>query len=146
MAILIDGKQLAKELNEQTKQAVLALQQEGVTPGLAVVIVGEDPASQIYVRSKRKKAEQLGIHSIVRELPATISEAELIGVVEQFNADPSIHGILVQSPLPKHIAEPKVVRAILPTKDVDGFHPLNVGKLYANTNLDYPVACTPKVL
>ncbi|WP_288529329.1 bifunctional 5,10-methylenetetrahydrofolate dehydrogenase/5,10-methenyltetrahydrofolate cyclohydrolase [uncultured Secundilactobacillus sp.] len=144
MATLIDGKKLANELNEQTKQAVETLSAKGVQPGLAVIIVGEDPASQLYVRNKHRKAAQLGIHSVVKQLPADITQAELLAVVRQLNSDSSIHGILVQSPLPEPLDEHEVTRTISPEKDVDGFHPLNVGLLYTNMKLQYPVACTPK--
>lgn len=144
MATIIDGKQLARTLNAQTQVRVAALKKRGRVPGLAVIIVGEDPASQIYVRNKHRKASQIGINSVVRTLPATISQGELLAVVAQYNADPTIHGILVQSPLPVGLDEAAVINAIDPRKDVDGFHPLNVGKLYTNLPGHYPVACTPQ--
>jgi len=143
MTTIIDGKQLAKDLNAQTKQRVAALAAQGIVPGLAVIIVGDDPASAIYVRNKHRKAGQLGINSIVRRLPATISQTDLLAVVAAYNADPTIHGILVQSPLPLTLDEPAVINAIDPRKDVDGFHPLNVGKLFTNLPGHYPVSCTP---
>lgn len=144
MTTIIDGKQLAKEVNAQTKDRVAALTQRGITPGLAVIIVGDDPASTIYVRNKHKKATQLGINSIVRQLPATVSQAELIAIVQAYNADPTVHGILVQSPLPVGLDEQAIVATIDPAKDVDGFHPLNVGRLFANLPGKYPVSCTPR--
>ncbi|MFC6261193.1 bifunctional 5,10-methylenetetrahydrofolate dehydrogenase/5,10-methenyltetrahydrofolate cyclohydrolase [Levilactobacillus fujinensis] len=144
MTTIIDGKQLAKEVNAQTKDRVATLTQRGITPGLAVIIVGDDPASTIYVRNKHKKALQLGINSIVRQLPATVSQAELIAIVQAYNVDPVIHGILVQSPLPVGLDEQTIVATIDPAKDVDGFHPLNVGRLFANLPGKYPVSCTPR--
>ncbi|MCK9589585.1 MAG: bifunctional 5,10-methylenetetrahydrofolate dehydrogenase/5,10-methenyltetrahydrofolate cyclohydrolase, partial [Terrimicrobiaceae bacterium] len=118
------------------------LRDRGIRPGLAVVLVGDDPASRAYVRSKDKKAADLGFHSVKRELPASTTQAELLAVVEELNADASVHGILVQSPPPAHINEAEIVREIDPRKDVDGFHPVNVGKLA----MDDPtglVPCTP---
>lgn len=144
MAELIDGKQLAKKLNAETKVAVDDLKASGITPKLVVIIVGGDGASEIYVRNKHRKAEQLGIISEVTRLSATISQAELLEVIETYNQDDSVHGILVQSPLPSHIDEPTITRAITPTKDVDGFNPVNVGKLYTHSALNFPVSCTPK--
>jgi len=144
MATIIDGKSLANELNKKTKLEVEQLKKKGIVPGLVVIIVGEDPASKIYVRNKQRKAEQLGIYSVVEEAPSTISEEDLIGIVQKYNQDPAIHGILVQSPLPKTMDEPRVTRTILPEKDVDGFHPVNVGRLFANLKGDYPIACTPR--
>ncbi|MCH5465039.1 bifunctional 5,10-methylenetetrahydrofolate dehydrogenase/5,10-methenyltetrahydrofolate cyclohydrolase [Levilactobacillus tujiorum] len=144
MAIIIDGKQIAKDLNTQTQQRVATLAQQGIVPGLAVIIVGDDPASAIYVRNKHRKAVKLGIKSVVRELPATISQAELLEIVQTYNHDDSIHGILVQSPLPVGLDEQAIVAAIDPAKDVDGFHPLNVGRLLANLPGHYPVSCTPR--
>lgn len=144
MTTIIDGKQLAKALNAQTKTRVAALAAQGKVPGLAVIIVGTDPASELYVRSKHRKAGQLGINSIVRQLPATISQADLLAVVRAYNADPTIHGILVQSPLPNGLDEAAVINAIEPSKDVDGFHPVNVGRLFKNLPGHYPVSCTPR--
>ncbi|AEB73406.1 bifunctional methylenetetrahydrofolate dehydrogenase/methenyltetrahydrofolate cyclohydrolase [Lentilactobacillus buchneri] len=145
MATIIDGKALAKKLNAQTSERVKQLQdQHGITPGLVVIIVGTDPASQRYVRNKHRTAVRLGIYSIVRELPDTITQDELLKVVQEYNQDPKITGILVQDPLPKQINEKQITRSILPEKDVDGFHPINVGKLYLNDSTKYPVACTPK--
>ncbi|MDB1102503.1 bifunctional 5,10-methylenetetrahydrofolate dehydrogenase/5,10-methenyltetrahydrofolate cyclohydrolase [Lentilactobacillus parabuchneri] len=145
MATIIDGRALAKKLNGQTSQRVEKLKQaHGMTPELVVIIVGTDSASQRYVRNKHRTAEQLGIRSIVKELPESISQEELLNVVRQYNEDPEVTGILVQDPLPKQINEKLVTRSILPEKDVDGFHPVNVGKLFLNDTTKYPVACTPK--
>ena len=118
------------------------LKEKGITPGLAVVLVGDDPASRAYVRSKDKKCRELGLHSVKLELPATTSQDELLDVVAKLNADPAIHGILVQSPPPKHIDEGAIVRAIDPAKDVDGFHPVNVAKLALEDPTGF-VPCTP---
>lgn len=144
MTTIIDGKQLAKEVNAKTKERVSALKERGLVPGLVVIIVGDDPASAIYVRNKHRKATQLGINSIVRELPATVSQEELLAIVETYNVDSSVHGILVQSPLPVGLDEQAIVAAIDPAKDVDGFHPLNVGRLFANLPGNHPVSCTPR--
>lgn len=144
MAEIIDGKQLAKTINEQTKAEVVKLQAQGIQPKLVVVIVGGDEASQIYVRNKHRKAEQLGIVSQIKRLPEDTTQDALLQVIDGYNHDSSIHGILVQSPLPSQIDEPTITRAISPDKDVDGFHPVNVGKLYTNASLNFPVSCTPK--
>ena len=126
---LISGPAVAEKVLAECRADIAALKEKGVTPGLAVVLVGDDPASRAYVRSKDKKCRELGLHSVKLELPATTSQAELLDVVAKLNADPAIHGILVQSPPPKHIDEGAIVRAIDPAKDVDGFHPVNVAKL-----------------
>ena len=139
---LIDGKAIAARINDQSRIAVAALTARGHTPGLAVVLVGADPASQAYVRSKDKMCRELGMHSVKHELPATTTQAELIAIVRALNADPAIHGILVQSPPPAHIDERVIVEAIDPRKDVDGFHPVNIAKL-ALGDPDAFVPCTP---
>ncbi|MFB9770578.1 bifunctional 5,10-methylenetetrahydrofolate dehydrogenase/5,10-methenyltetrahydrofolate cyclohydrolase [Lactiplantibacillus modestisalitolerans] len=144
MTEIIDGKAVAKKVNAVTAKAVDELKQRGVQPGIAVVIVGADPASQIYVRNKNRKAQALGMYSVVRELPASTTQAELLAVIAEYNADDRIHGILVQSPLPAQINEPLITMAIDPHKDVDGFHPTNVGKLLTNFPGNYPVANTPR--
>ncbi len=140
--ILIDGKAIAQKINEESRTAVAALRSRGLTPGLAVVLVGDDPASRAYIRSKDKMTLDLGMHSVKKELLATTTQDELLEIVRALNADPAIHGILVQSPPPKHIDERAVVQAIDPRKDVDGFHPLNVAKL-ALGDTDGFVPCTP---
>ncbi|MDM7516314.1 tetrahydrofolate dehydrogenase/cyclohydrolase catalytic domain-containing protein [Lentilactobacillus sp. TOM.63] len=145
MATIIDGKALAKKLNQRTSKRVEELQSQfGVTTGLVVVIVGNDPASERYVRNKNRTAKRLGINSTVKQLPADTSEADLLKLIANYNADPAVHGILVQDPLPDQINEKDITRAILPEKDVDGFHPINVGKLYLNDTTEFPVSCTPK--
>lgn len=144
MAILLDGKKLAKQLNTETQKRILQLKKRGVTPGLAVVIVGTDPASQRYVRNKHKLGLKLGVNSIIKEVSESISENELLNLIAELNQDDSIHAILVQNPLPKHINEQLIMQAVEPLKDVDGFNVSNVGKLYLNHSGNYPVACTPK--
>ena len=138
---LIDGKAIAQKTHAESRAAVAELKARGFTPGLAVVLVGDDPASRAYVRSKDKMCLELGMHSVKHELPATTSQAALIAIVRQLNADPAIHGILVQSPPPPHIDERAVIDAIDPRKDVDGFHPLNVAKLTLGDS-DGFVPCT----
>ncbi len=139
---LIDGKAIAQKTHAASKAAVAELKARGVTPGLAVVLIGDDPASRAYVRSKDRMCLELGMHSVKHELPSTTSQAEVIALVRKLNADPAIHGILVQSPPPPHIAERAIIETIDPRKDVDGFHPLNVAKL-ALGDPDGFVACTP---
>ena len=142
MPVIIDGKATAARCNEETARDIAALRAQGITPGLAVVLLGEHPASQAYVRSKDKTCRELGMHSRKLELPATTTQEELLRLIAELNADPSIHGILVQSPCPPHIDESSVVRAIDPRKDVDGFHPLNVAAL-AMEDPSALVPCTP---
>jgi methylenetetrahydrofolate dehydrogenase (NADP+) / methenyltetrahydrofolate cyclohydrolase len=139
---LISGTQVAQKVLAECQQDIAALKAAGITPGLAVVLVGDDPASRAYVRSKDKKCRELGLHSVKLELAATTSQAELLEVVARLNADPAIHGILVQSPPPPQIDEAAVVRAIDPMKDVDGFHPVNVAKLALEDPTGF-VPCTP---
>lgn len=138
----IDGVAIAAKVLEETKQRARSLGERGIRPGLAVVLVGDDPASRAYVRSKDKKAADLGFHSVKKELPASTTQAELLKIVDELNRDPSVHGILVQSPPPAHIDEAEIVRAIDPRKDVDGFHPENVGKLAMDDPTGF-VPCTP---
>ncbi len=139
---LIDGKAIAQKINEESRAAIAEMRTRGVVPGLAVVLVGDDPASRAYVRSKDKMCRELGMHSVKHELPAATSHEELIAVVRALNADAAVHGILVQSPPPSHIDERAVVEAIDPRKDVDGFHPVSVAKL-ALGDRDGFVPCTP---
>ena len=141
-AEVISGKDMAVSIREEVEQRVAGLKKSGLTPGLAVVLLGEDPASQVYVNSKNKAATEAGIYSRQITLPEDTSEAELLGVVSGLNADPQIHGILVQLPLPDQIDEANVLLAIDPAKDVDGFHPVNVGRL-ATGDPDAPAPCTP---
>ncbi|MAQ35803.1 MAG: bifunctional methylenetetrahydrofolate dehydrogenase/methenyltetrahydrofolate cyclohydrolase FolD [Thioclava sp.] len=141
-ATIIDGKAFAASVREKVAEHVTRLQEEhGITPGLAVVLVGEDPASQVYVRNKGKQTLEAGMNSYEHKLPAETSEADLLALVEKLNADPAVHGILVQLPLPDHIDEEKVINSITPAKDVDGFHILNVGLL--GTGQKSMVPCTP---
>jgi len=138
----IDGAAVAAKVMEETKARIGALAKRGVRPGLAVVLVGDDPASRAYVRSKDRKAAELGLHSVKHELPADTSQATLLALVAELNADPAVHGILVQSPPPPQINEAEVVLAIDPRKDVDGFHPVNVAKLAMEDPTGF-VPCTP---
>ena len=142
MAILIDGKRISAEIREEIKAEVAAFQNErGYVPGLAVVIVGEDPASQVYVRNKARACEEVGFYSEVYRLPAETAQEELNALVDKLNLDPMIHGILVQLPLPRHLDETEVLLRIDPQKDVDAFHPYNVGKIMIG---DYDfLPCTP---
>jgi methylenetetrahydrofolate dehydrogenase (NADP+)/methenyltetrahydrofolate cyclohydrolase len=139
---LIDGKAVAAAVLAECKEEIHALQQQGIQPGLAVVLVGEDPASQVYVGSKVKTCAELGMHSKKIVLPAATTQEELLAVVHELNQDPTIHGILVQSPPPAHIHEEEIIRAIDPRKDVDGFHPENVAKLVLEDPSGF-VPCTP---
>ena len=142
MAAVIDGKALARTIGEDTAQQAAALHERtGVLPTLAVVLVGEDPASQVYVRRKVKETKAAGMRSIEHRLDASIGEDELLALIASLNADPFVHGILVQLPLPRQIDATRVLDAIDPTKDVDGFHPVNVGRL--STGIGGLVPCTP---
>jgi len=140
-AQIIDGKEIAKTIRAELAKEIEGLAKKGITPGLAVVLVGENPASQSYVRSKNKAAHEIGIYSEQHTLPAETTEEELLKLVGELNANPKINGILVQLPLPDHIDEHKVINAILPEKDVDGFHPVNTGKLMIGEGGFKP--CTP---
>ena len=140
-AQLLDGKAMSAELREELALRVQRLKGKGVTPGLAVILVGDDPASQIYVKNKELGCQQVSIHSVTIRLPETASQAELEAQIDKLNADASIHGILVQLPLPQGLDEAAALARILPEKDVDGFHLLNAGKLF--TGQQGVVACTP---
>ncbi|WP_397381381.1 bifunctional methylenetetrahydrofolate dehydrogenase/methenyltetrahydrofolate cyclohydrolase FolD [Prosthecobacter sp.] len=139
---IISGTAVAEKVLEECRREIAELATLGRKPGLAVVLVGDDPASRAYVRSKDKKCRDLGLHSVKLELPATTTQDELLAHVHALNNDPAIHGILVQSPPPKHIDEAAIVRAIDPAKDVDGFHPVNVAKLALEDPTGF-VPCTP---
>lgn len=140
---IISGRDIAEEIRAELKDRVGAMKEESdVVPGLATVLVGDDPASQMYVGMKNKAAAKMGINSRQITLPADTPQDELLGVVQGLNADPEIHGILVQLPLPDHIDEGAVIEAISPAKDVDGFHPINVGRLATDSG-DYFAPCTP---
>lgn len=140
-ARIIDGKAIAQEVRAEWRARADALKARGITPGLAVIIVGEDPASKVYVANKVKACAELGLHSEHIALPADTSEADLLARIDALNKDPKIHGLLVQLPVPKHIDSNKVLLAIDPAKDVDGFHPVNVGAL-ATGNMRF-APCTP---
>lgn len=142
MAVLLDGKAMAASLMEGLKKRVEALKEKGMSAGLAVILVGEDPASQVYVRNKGKACEELGILSETIRLPENTSQEELENLIEKLNHDDRMNGILVQLPLPKHLDEAAALRRIIPEKDVDGFHIENAGKLF--TGQEGVVACTPK--
>jgi methylenetetrahydrofolate dehydrogenase (NADP+)/methenyltetrahydrofolate cyclohydrolase len=144
MAELIDGKAVGEDVVARVKKLTAELVASGgAAPGLAVVIVGEDPASQVYVSSKGKKAKDCGFHSVQHTLPAETSESELVDLIERLNADPKINGILVQLPLPAHIDSGRIIQTIAPAKDVDGFHFINVGKLGTGELATTFVPCTP---
>ena len=138
MANILDGKALAKKIKQQVAAEAASLPR---TPGLAVILVGENPASQVYVRGKEKDCQECGIRNLGRKLPADTSEEALLALIAEMNADPAVDGILVQLPLPKHIDEGKVLRAISPAKDVDCFHPQNVGEMMVGDPICWP--CTP---
>jgi len=140
-AKIISGKDVATQLREEMKEEVKHLKEQGVTPGLAVILVGDDPASHSYVKGKKKGCEEVGIYNRSIEVPATLTEEELLSMIDELNHDDAIHGILVQLPLPKHIDEKKVIERISPEKDVDGFHPINVGRMM--TGQKAFVSCTP---
>lgn len=142
-AQIISGRDIAEEIRAELKEKVARMKEgSGIVPGLATVLVGEDPASQMYVGMKNKAAAAMGIHSRQITLPADTPQDELLGVVEGLNADPEIHGILVQLPLPDHIDEGAIIESIDPAKDVDGFHPVNVGRLATDSG-DFFAPCTP---
>src|SRR5437588_196737 len=142
MSRLIEGRVIAGKVYAELRSEIAQLKQRDRIPGLAVVLVGDNPASRAYVRSKDKMCRELDLHSVKLELPASTTQAELLARVEELNRDPAIHGILVQSPPPKQIDEPAIVRALDPRKDVDGFHPLNVAKLASGDPTGF-VPCTP---
>lgn len=141
MAELINGKELAEKMQAEIAIKVNKLKEKDIHPGLVVLLVGENPASQVYVRNKERSAKTIGIYSKVERYAQTISEADLLAEIEKYNQDPRFHGILVQLPLPEHIDEEKVLLAIDPKKDVDGFHPMNLGRLLAGNPDKIP--CTP---
>ena len=140
-AKIIDGKQIAAQMREELKVDVAGLKQRGIVPGLGVILVGDNPASQSYVTAKEKACQEIGVYSDDNRLPADISQQDLIALISRRNSDPKINGILVQLPLPKHLDENEVLFVINPQKDVDGFHPVNVGKMVAGQKAFLP--CTP---
>jgi methylenetetrahydrofolate dehydrogenase (NADP+) / methenyltetrahydrofolate cyclohydrolase len=141
-AELIDGRAIAKKIRADVAERVTKLATEGIKPGLAVILVGDDPASAVYVASKGRATEEAGMHSITMRLEADTSQSELLAHIDALNDDPKIHGILVQMPLPKQIDPDFVIRSVDPTKDVDGFHPVNVGKMLVGER-DGFIPCTP---
>ncbi|MFF2448654.1 bifunctional methylenetetrahydrofolate dehydrogenase/methenyltetrahydrofolate cyclohydrolase FolD [Neobacillus sp. NPDC058068] len=140
-AQIINGKEIAAKKKVEIAEHVAALKSKGVTPGLAVILVGNNHASRTYVTSKEKTCKELGMYSLLIEMPEEVSEQSLLAKIEELNGDPAIHGILVQLPLPKHIDESKVIETISPLKDVDGFHPINIGRMMTGQNAFLP--CTP---
>jgi len=141
-ATIIDGKVIADQIKDEVRQQTDRLKRErGITPGLAFILVGEDPASQVYVRSKGKACDEMGFHSVTERLGSSVTQEELLHIIARFNTDAAIHGILVQLPLPPHIKENTIIEAIDYRKDVDGFHPINVGKLVIGQDCLRP--CTP---
>lgn len=140
-AIIIDGKEIAKKKRLEIADQVQELKKQGITPGLAVILVGDNQASRTYVNSKQKTAKELGMHNVLIEYPVSITEQELLAKIDELNNDEAIHGILVQLPLPGHISEKKLIEAISPEKDVDGFHPINIGRMM--TGKDAFLPCTP---
>lgn len=141
MAKILDGKMVSQRIKDELSKEVLELKEKGINPGLAVIIVGDDPASRIYVNNKKKACEQIGVYSEEYALPAVTTEKELLDLIAKLNNDKKINGILVQLPVPKHINEETIINAIDPKKDVDAFHPVNVGKIMVG-NFDF-VPCTP---
>lgn len=139
---LIDGRAIAGQIHEETAGRVAALKEKGIQPGLVFIRVGEDPASRVYVGMKERKSAELGIRSETRVLPEETPEGELLALIREFNGDASVHGILVQAPLPGHISEARVFSTVSPDKDVDGFHPVNAGKLMLGDSTGF-VPCTP---
>jgi len=139
--MIIDGKKIAKHLREQLKKEIEQLPVTNIKPGLAVILIGDDAASQIYVKNKEKFANEIGINSKVLRFDSSIKEADLIQTIQQLNDDKAVHGILVQLPLPRHIDPKKIINEIIPSKDVDGFHPINVGNLSSGN--DALIPCTP---
>jgi methylenetetrahydrofolate dehydrogenase (NADP+) / methenyltetrahydrofolate cyclohydrolase len=140
-ASIIDGKEIAKKKKLEIADQVQELKNQGVTPGLAVILVGDNQASRTYVNSKQKTARELGMHNVLIEYPVSITEQELLAKIDELNRDEDIHGILVQLPLPDHINEKNLIEAISPEKDVDGFHPINIGRMM--TGQDAFLPCTP---
>jgi methylenetetrahydrofolate dehydrogenase (NADP+)/methenyltetrahydrofolate cyclohydrolase len=139
--MIIDGKKIAKHLREQLKKEIEQLPESNIKPGLAVILIGDDAASQIYVKNKEKFANEIGINSKVLRFDSSIKETDLIQTIHQLNDDKAVHGILVQLPLPRHIDPKKIINEIIPSKDVDGFHPINVGNLSSGNEALIP--CTP---
>jgi methylenetetrahydrofolate dehydrogenase (NADP+)/methenyltetrahydrofolate cyclohydrolase len=145
-AVVLDGKAAAAEIRAELTERVAALKAQGITPGIATVLVGADPASQLYVGMKHRQSEAIGMNSIQRELPADASQAEVEALIDELNADPACHGYIVQLPLPKHLDTDAILERIDPAKDADGLHPTNLGRLVLNVNapIHTPLPCTPR--
>ncbi|OGJ42056.1 bifunctional methylenetetrahydrofolate dehydrogenase/methenyltetrahydrofolate cyclohydrolase [Candidatus Peregrinibacteria bacterium RIFCSPLOWO2_01_FULL_48_20] len=144
MATLLDGRSVSDSLLTEVKQEIDALKSKGIAPKLVVIVVGENPASQVYVRKKQEACEKVGILSERVSLPESVTQAELLAKIEELNKDASVSGMIVQLPLPAHIEEPLVIKAINPYKDVDGFHAYNIGKMFLNKDFEDMAPCTPK--
>lgn len=144
MGTVIDGRHLAAELNQATANRAAKLAARGIKPGIVVILVGDDPASLIYTRNKHRRAAKMGIRSVLKKFPADVDQATVMAAIDQYNQDDTIDAILVQEPLPAHLDGLAITNAIRPDKDIDGLHPTNLGKLYANQPGNYPVACTPR--
>ena len=140
-AKIIDGKEIARVTRMEIAEKVLKLKDEGITPGLAVIIVGNNQASKLYVKNKEKACKELGMNSFMIEYPESLTQKELLDKISELNQDNTVHGILVQLPLPSHIEEKKIIEAITPSKDVDGFHPISIGRMMTGQDTFYP--CTP---
>lgn len=145
-AVVLDGKAAAAEIRAELTERVAALKEKGVTPGIATVLVGADPASQLYVGMKHRQSEAIGMNSIQRELPADATQADVEALIDELNADPACHGYIVQLPLPKHLDTDAILERIDPAKDADGLHPTNLGRLVLNVNapIHTPLPCTPR--
>ncbi|HWS50411.1 MAG TPA: bifunctional methylenetetrahydrofolate dehydrogenase/methenyltetrahydrofolate cyclohydrolase [Microbacterium sp.] len=145
-AKILDGKAASAQIKDELRERVAALKAKGITPGIATVLVGADPASQLYVGMKHRQSEALGMNSIQRELPADASQADVEALIDELNADPACHGYIVQLPLPKHIDTDAILERIDPAKDADGLHPTNLGRLVLNVNapIHTPLPCTPR--
>ena len=145
-AVVLDGKAAAAEIRAELTERVAALKEQGVTPGIATVLVGADPASQLYVGMKHRQSEAIGMNSIQRELPADATQADVEALIDELNADPACHGYIVQLPLPKHLDTDAILERIDPAKDADGLHPTNLGRLVLNVNapIESPLPCTPR--
>lgn len=146
VATILDGKAASAAIRAELSERIVALKDKGVTPGIATVLVGADPASQLYVGMKHRQSEAIGMNSIQRELPADASQADVEALIDDLNADPTCHGYIVQLPLPKHLDTDAILERIDPAKDADGLHPTNLGRLVLNVNspIDTPLPCTPR--
>ena len=145
-AKILDGRKASAEIKQELTERVAALKERGVVPGIATVLVGADPASQLYVSMKHKQSKEIGMNSIQKELPADATQEQVEALIDELNADPSCHGYIVQLPLPKHLDTDAILERIDPAKDADGLHPTNLGRLVLNVNnpIDTPLPCTPR--